>query len=215
MRRALGVLIGASVAVSLLAPAARAVQPHHEKYAVQWVNVFWHSRARLDSDTYLKVTWYVGAYDGGSDGLFSDLYRSVERCQKLDGRDRCRYDGDKSWYGQTTRPEDVSFAQDKRLTSGRLDASYRLFREGDDGQIFLGRFHIVTDVSGTGELTRGRNSYTVHQGCTTIKYSGKYAYRSATAVGTLTFADGSTRRLDQTEDAAFGSNESAEIEHTC
>ena len=215
MRKALGILIAAAVMVSPAGPAAQAVQPHHERYAARWVNVFWHSRVRVDHDTYLKITWYAGAYDRGEEGFYSDLYRSAERCQKQDGRDRCRYDQDLAWYGDTTRSADASFTLNQRLTSGRLDASYRLFRQGNDRRILVGRFRVVTDLLGVGDMTRGRSSYTVHQGCTTIKYSGKYAYRQATAVGTLTGPDGDTRDLGQTDDATFGENEDVEIEHTC
>jgi hypothetical protein len=101
------------------------------------------------------------------------------------------------------------------MTLGHLDATYRLFRYQDRERILVGRFHVVTDLVGSGDLTRGKNSYTSHQGCTTFKYSGKYEYRQATATGTLSRGNGPARDLGETDDAAFGASESVEIEHTC
>jgi hypothetical protein len=215
MRRALAVLLGAMLVLSLGGWSAQATKPHHEQYQSRWVNAFWHSKVRLDSDTYLRVTWYAGAYDNGSDGFFSDLYRSVEKCQKQDGYDRCRYQRDMSWYGYTSRQGQNSFTLDRKLTTGHLDATYRLYRYVGRRQVFVGRFHVVTDLSGNGVMTRGRQSYTSHQGCTTFKYSGKYESRQATATGTLARGDGPARDLGETDDANFGANQTVEIDHTC
>ena len=215
MRRALAVLIGASVALSLAGPTAQAAKPHHEQYQSRWVNAFWHSTVTLDPDTYLAITWYAGAYDNDDQGFFSDLYRSVERCQKRAGADRCQFQRDLSWYGYTSRRKGNSFTLDKRFTSGHLDATYKLYRSVDRKQVFVGRFHVVTDLAGTGHLTHGRSSYTSHQGCTTFKYSGKYESRQATATGTLARGDRAARDLGGTDDANFGANQNIEIDHTC
>jgi hypothetical protein len=207
--------VGAMLVVSLGGWGAQAAKPHHEQYQSRWVNAFWHSKVRLDSDTYLKVTWYAGAYDNGTEGFFSDLYRSVEKCQKRDGHYRCRYQRDMSWYGYTSRQGQNSFTLDKQLTTGHLDATYKLYKSVDRKRVFVGRFHVVTDLSGTGVMTRGRQSYTSHEGCTTFKYSGKYEVRQATATGTLARGDGRSRDLGETDDANFGANQNVEFDHTC
>jgi hypothetical protein len=203
------------VMLSLGAPTAQAVAPHQEKYQSRWVNAFWHSRVRVDPDTYLKVTWYAGAYDNGDEGFWSDLYRSVERCDVQDGRDRCRSVQSMSWYGETTDGDSNSFTLDRRMNSGHLDATYRLFKRVDREQVLVGRFHVVTDLAGRGDRVRGRSSYTEHQGCTTIKYSGRYERRAAKATGTLARGDAAAWSLGTTADANFGASESVEIQHTC
>ena len=215
MRRALAILVCAMLVVPLVGWNAQAAEPHHEQYQSRWVNAFWHSRVRLDSNTYLRVTWYAGAYDNGSEGFFSDLYRYIEKCQKQDGRDQCRPQRDMSWYGYTSRAGKNSFTLDRKLTTGHLDATYKLYRYVDREPVFIGRFHVVTDLVGTGAMTRGRESYTSHQGCTTFKYSGKYENRQATATGTLARDDGPATDLGSTDDAVFGATKAVEIEHTC
>jgi hypothetical protein len=215
MRRLLAAVIGASVTLSLGGPSAQGVAPHHEKYESRWVNAFWHSRAKVDPDTYLKITWYVGAYDSGEAGIFSDLYRSVQRCEQEDGRDRCRSVQAMSWYGYTDERHTNSFTLDRQLTSGHLDATYKLFRRVDSEQVFVGRFHVMTDLTGTGDMIQGRSSYSTREGCTTVKYRGRYARRAATATGMLTRGDAAARSLGETSDASFGANENVEFEHTC
>jgi hypothetical protein len=215
VRKTIAMVIGALLSLALAGPTAQAGQPHHEGYKTRWVNVFWHSRAKIDADTYLNITWYAGAYDQGDEGFFSDLYRSVDKCRKQDGRDRCSYQRALSWYGYAIPQADNTFSVDKKLSLGRLDATYKLFRTQDKERILVGRFHIVTDLVGTGDLTRGKSSYTYHQGCTTFKYSGKYESREAAATGTLSRGNEPPRDLGETDDAAFGANESVEIDHTC
>lgn len=214
MRKALTALVAASLVLSL-GQAAQAAKPSHGGYQSTDVNAFWHSKVTVDSDTYLRITWYAGAYDNAQEGFFSDLYRDVERCQKQNGPDRCSYVRAMSWYGSTRRTDTNSFTMDKQLTAGHLDASYNLFHYVGGERVFVARFHVVADLVGTGVLTRGRNSYTEHQGCTTIKSSGKFAYRQATATGTLTRGNESAVDLGSTTDANFGENQFVDISHTC
>jgi hypothetical protein len=56
MRKTVAVFIGAVMTLALVGPAAQAGPPHHEAYETRWVNAFWHSRVRVDPDTYLHVT---------------------------------------------------------------------------------------------------------------------------------------------------------------
>jgi hypothetical protein len=213
MRRVLAVLVGAALVLSW-APSALATKPHHERDQTRWVNAFWHFTRNVDQDTYLRVTWYAGAYESQEYGFFSDLYRSVERCQRQAAGDRCRFQRDQSWYGYTTRGQN-SFTVDKRLTTGHLDASYKLYRTVNHQRVLVGRFHVVADLSGTGRMTHGREQYSSHQGCTTFHYSGKFRYRDAIAAGTLARDGGAARDLGATRDANFGQNQSVQIEHTC
>ncbi|MDP9329237.1 MAG: hypothetical protein M3P11_01125 [Actinomycetota bacterium] len=212
MRKMLIALTAASLVLSL-SGLAQAAEQHHEKYQSSYVNAFWHSKVTVDSDTYLRITWYVGAYDNGTDGFFSDAYRDVARCQVLTGRDRCNYSRALSWYGYTRRSGVNSFTIDKQLTAGHLDAYYKLYVD-KTGEL-VGRFHIVTDLAGTGDLTFGRQRYTEHQGCTTFKYSGKFEYRQATATGTIALGDETATDLGKTNDANFGASQFIDISHTC
>jgi hypothetical protein len=215
MRRVWAVVVVASLVLSWGTTSALATRPHHERYETRWVNAFWHFRKNVDHDTYLRITWYAGAYDSRDQGFFSDLYRSVERCQRQAGRDSCRYQRDSSWYGDTRRLGQNAFTVDNRLSTGHLDATYRLFRTLHHDRVLVGRFHVVADISGTGTMTRGRQDYTSHQGCTTVRYSGKFKYRQATARGTLARDGGAARDLGSTSDANFGENQNVEIEHSC
>jgi hypothetical protein len=214
MRKAVTVLLAFAV-VGIVGGPATAAPKHQERYQTRWVNAFWHSRARLDSRTYLRVTWYAGAYDTGESRFFSDLYRSVERCKRRDGRDRCRYAQRLSWYGYTSRRSGNTFTLDRRLSQGHLDATYRLYRSVRRHRVLVGRFHVVADLTGTGDLIRGRQSYTTQQGCTMFSYKGRYESRAATATGTLARGDKAARDLGETKDANFGANKTVEIEHTC
>jgi hypothetical protein len=207
-------MVGASLILSW-APSALATKPHHERDETRWVNAFWHSRRKVDRDTYLRVTWYAGAYESQEYGFFSDLYRSIERCQRREGRDRCRYQRDKSWYGYTTRRASNSFTMDRRFTTGHLDATYKLYRIVDRQRVLVGRFHVVADLLGTGPMTHGREEYSSHQGCTTVHYGGKFKYRDATATGTLARDREAARDLGTTKDANFGQNQSVAIDHSC
>ncbi|HYX80103.1 MAG TPA: hypothetical protein VE976_05785 [Actinomycetota bacterium] len=215
MRRGLGVVLGALLVLSLGGTAAEARKPYHEKYQTTWVNVFWHSRERVDQDTFLRITWYAGAYDSGDEGFWSDAYRWVEQCQKGADRTRCHYQRGKSWYGYTTSTANNTFTLDKRLTDGRLDARYKLYRTAHRDRILVGTFHIVSDVAGTGDLTHGRSSWTQHEGCTTYQYSGTYRSRDGTATGTLARGHQAARDLGDTDDAYIGANQNVEIDHTC
>jgi hypothetical protein len=215
MRRAGAVTIGVLLVLSIGGAAAQAEKPQHEVYRNRWVNVFWNSKIKVDSDTSLRVTWYAGAYTSAESGFFSDLYRSVERCTRSDGHLRCRYVRHMSWYGYTTREAGNSFTLDQKLTSAHLDAAYRLYRRAHGDAVLVGRFRVDTEVSGTGKLTRGRSSYSSHQGCTTYRSSGKWESRQGTATGTLAEGTGATVDLGETNDANFGASQNLEIEHTC
>lgn len=212
MKKAFAIAVITGLTLSIQAAPAPAEEAERYRYETTWVNVFWHSRERVDRDTYRRITWYAGAYDSGEDGFWSDLYRSVSECEKGDGRDRCRYVRRLSWWGVTGRG---SFTIDGQLESSRLEVSYRLYRTRDGDRQRIGRFTIVTEVSGAGELATGRSSYTSREGCTIYRSNGRWASRSATATGTLARGDHEPWDLGQTDDAAIGTSEEVSITHEC
>jgi hypothetical protein len=215
MRRAVAALIGAMLILSLGTASVEAVKPKHERYQAHWANAFWHVRNRVDANTYLRTTWYVGVYETEERGFYSDLYRSVERCEKRAGRDRCRYLRGLSWYGHTKRLGRGSFSLDRRLTAAHLDATYKLYRYTHHDRVFVGRARIVTDLTGSGRLTHGRNSYTSHEGCTVFTYSGKWEQREATATGMLTMGRRAALDLGETSHASMGASTNADFKHKC
>lgn len=213
MKRTFAVAVVTALLFSFQGSAVRAERPHHGRYETKWVNVFWHSRERVDRDTYRRVTWYAGAYDSGEEGGFwSDLYRSVEECEKREGRDRCTWVRRLSWWGVTGRG---AFTIDGKLSSSHLEVSYKLYRTRHGEQERVGRFHVVAEATGDGDLTRGRNSYSFHQGCVVHHYNGRWASRQASATGTLALGDGEPWSLGETDDAAIGTSEDVSFEHVC
>src|SRR3990172_7482232 len=125
MRRLLSVLLGVALLVPLQGLGAQA-ENRRERYSTAWINVFWHSRQKVDGDTYRLITWYAGAYDSGEEyGFWSDLYRSVSECEKRDGRDKCRYLRKLSYYGDT---REGTFTIDRKLSTSHLAATYKLHR---------------------------------------------------------------------------------------
>ena len=69
MRRSWVIVAGTALVLSLSSPGASA-QP--ERYASRSYNAFWHLTHRVDSDTYVRVTWYASVYEQ-ADGFWSDL----------------------------------------------------------------------------------------------------------------------------------------------
>jgi hypothetical protein len=212
MRKAFAIAVISALTLSIQAAPASAEGAERYRYETTWVNVFWHSRERVDQDTYRRITWYAGAYDSGEDGFWSDLYRSVSECEEGDGRDRCRYVRRLSWWGVTGRG---SFTIDGQLESSQLEVSYRLYQTRNGERERIGRFTIVTDVMGRGELATGRSSYTYREGCTMYRSNGRWASRQATATGTLARGGHDPSNLGKTDDAAIGTNEDLSISHEC
>jgi hypothetical protein len=81
MRRVLVLLVGVFVLVPPGGPTASAVP---ERYTSKGYNAFWHSRHRIDRDTFMRTTWYAGVYvseEAGESYFWSDLtWKSSERC---------------------------------------------------------------------------------------------------------------------------------------
>jgi len=208
MRRLLivAVVTGLAVFVTALPAAAKG-----EVFAGDALSASWRFRRPLTSHTYLRVFWYVDAYDTG-DGSSSYLSRYVARCIKREGRDRCRT---KSWQsGWIKRLDDGEFSVDRKLTSGHLEATYRLRTRRDREWHFVGTASIVVDLTGVGDITRSRYSDSFHTGCTQYTYKGKSRSRNAIAAATLDF-DGQTRHLGKTRRGWLSRGDSLEVQNDC
>lgn len=211
MRRMWATAVVAVVAlVGLGAPTADAVS---EKYESRSLNAFWHIRLTVDADTYLRTVWYVGAYQSGEGDFWSDLYKSTRRCHVRDGRDRCR---EVSFaYGDINDLGGGSFTVDRNVTTGHLEATYRLHTYRDGERVSLGPAHIVAELTGRGDVSRGRERYSSHSKCDHYSFSGTWRFRRALAVGTLDFRDVEGRDLDATRDAGMAAGKSIEVSHSC
>lgn len=208
MRRLLIVAFVTGLALFVAAPPAMAKD---EGLPGDALSASWRSRRHLTSDTYLRVFWYVDAYDTG-DRVSTYISRYVVRCAKRDGRDRCRT---RSWQsGWIRRLDDGEFSIDRKLASGHLEATYRLRTRSDREWHVVGEASIIVDLTGVGDVTRSRYSYSFHTGCTQGTYKGRSVSRDAVAVGTLEF-DGKTRHLGETRRAWLSTGKSLEIENDC
>ena len=209
MRRFL--VLGALVAALLPFGAPNAVAAS-ERYQSQTLDAFWHSKKVVDADTYLRTTWYAGVYETG-DGLWSDLYKDVERCQVRGGPDRCR--GVSFAYGEIRDIGGGSFWVNRRLSAGHLEATYRMHTYRDGERVPLGRAHIVADLTGRGDVSRSQDSYSTHSKCDHYRFSGRWLSRRALASGTLDFRGVEGKNLGTTRDAGMGRGQQIEVEHSC
>lgn len=206
-------LLVAGVVVGMLMPlGAPGSVAAGERYQSQSLNAFWHSRKRVDADTYLRTTWYAGIYESG-EGLWSDLYRQVQRCREREGRDRCR--SDSFAYGEINDLGSGSFSIDSRLSAAHLEATYRLHTREDGERVSLGRAHLVADLEGIGDVTRSRDSGSSHSRCDHYRYSGKWRYRRAVARGTLDFRGARDTDLGTTRVASIARGQVISVVHEC
>lgn len=216
MRRVLVMLVGALVLVPLGGPTASA-EP--ERYTSKGYNAFWHSRHRIDRDTYVRTTWYAGVYlseeDSGEGDFWSDLYKSSERCERREGRDRCRSTGG-GLYGVIDDLRNGEFTLDPGLEAGYFEATYPMERQNGRHSESIGKIRISVDLVAVGEVTKYRESYAYSFDCYRVRYSGRSEYVQAKAKGVLTFLrDDRTIQLGATKAAGMSQGESLSIEHTC
>jgi hypothetical protein len=217
MRKLLVVILGLLVVTPLGASEASA-EP--ERYASKSYNAFWHSRHRIDSDTYVRTTWYAGVYvseEEGSDetDFWSDLYKSSARCERREGPDRCRGTGN-SLYGDIYDLGNGEFTLDPDLTSGFFEATYPMERRDGRQTENIGKIRITVRLTAIGDVTEYRESYSYSFECYRVRYSGRSEYVQAEARGVLAFLrDDRTIRLGATRSAGMSQGESISIEHTC
>jgi hypothetical protein len=208
MRRLLTVVVVTGLALSVAAPPATA---KGEGFTGDSLSASWRFRRPLTSHAYLRVFWYVDAYDTG-DSFWSSLSRSMVRCTEREGRDRCRT---RSWQsGWIKRLGGGEFSIDRKLTSGHLEATYRLRTWRDGEWHFVDKASIVADLTGVGDVTRSRYSYSFHTGCTQATYKDKSRSRDAVARGILELA-GQTRHLEKTRRGWLSQGDSLEVHNDC
>jgi hypothetical protein len=216
MRRLIVVAVGMSAVFSLTLPAQALTGPR-ERYDTIGLDAFWHSKRRIDRTTYVRTTWYAGAYisDGHQESDFwSDLYKDVQRCEERDGHDRCRSAA--YWVGVINElGAGDSFSVDRKLTTGELIASYRL-RQREDGQ-WVGRAQTVevnATLAGRGATRRSEYSEEEWEGhCLVWGYESRSIRREAVATGSL--SGDVSKSLGRTRDAGLSSGRSAFVEGDC
>ena len=210
MRRVFALLVGVLVLIPLGGPTASAVP---ERYTSKSYNAFWYSRHRIDRDTYMRTTWYAGVYT--SEDFWSDLYKSSERCERREGRDRCRSAGSQL-YGVIDDLGRGEFTLDPGLETGYFEATYPMERRNGRHSQSIGKIRISVDLVAVGEVERYRESYAYSFDCYRVRYSGRSEYAQAEAKGVLTFLRvDRTILLGTTQSAGMSQGESMSIEHTC
>jgi hypothetical protein len=216
MRKVLVLILGVLVVVPLGASGASA-EP--ERYTSRSYNAFWFSRHRIDRDTYVRTTWYAGVYvseeTSGEADFWSDLYKSSARCERREGRDRCRRAGS-NLYGVINDLGDGEFTLDAGLETGHFEATYPMERRDGRRAESIGKIAITVDLVAVGEVTTSRDSYSYSSGCYRVRYSGRSEYVQARARGALAFLrDDETIKLGATKAAGMSQGESMSIEHIC
>ncbi len=184
MRRVFTVVVGAMLLASLGVPGASAAP---QKYNSKVFNAYWTTRQWIDSDTYLRTTWYSGVYESG-DGFWSDLYKDVERCDQRAGNDRCK--SVRFWYGDINDLGTGSFTMDSKLASGHLTATYKLQTYKRGQRVVIGKTTVSVDLVGTGHVARSSDSSTYSSGCVRFSYRDHYKTRDANATGTYQIGTG-------------------------
>lgn len=216
MRKSLLVMLGVLLVMPLGMPSASAAP---ERYSSKSYNAFWYSRHRIDGDTYVRTTWYAGVYlsegESGELDFWSDLYKSSARCERREGRDRCRPGGGEL-YGVINDLGDGEFTLDPGLETGHFEAAYPMDRRQGGRQDSIGTIAIVVNLVAVGEVTTYREAYSYSFDCYRVRYSGRSENVQAKARGMLTFRrQDETVRLGATLSAGMSQGESLSIEHTC
>jgi hypothetical protein len=217
MRRLLVLVLGLLV-VTPLGGLEASAQP--ERYASKGYNAFWYGQHRIDSDTYVRTTWYAGVYVSEEEGsgeldFWSDLYKSSARCERREGRDRCRGTGI-SLFGVINDLGGGEFTLEPDLASGFFEATYPMERREGRTSESIGKIRIAVRLTAIGEVTESRDSYSFSTDCYRVRYSGRSEYVQARAGGVLTFLrDDHVIRLGATKHAGMSQGESMSIEHTC
>lgn len=196
----------------LAATPAGAGETSRAHYRSSVLNVFWYSRQRVSRDVHLRITWYVGVYERDGE-IWSDLYQSVTRCERSEGRTRCR---PKSYRYGDGDLADATYELARDLSTGYLDATYELQkyvrrdgrsrRVGDPVAV-----QITTDVVGVGDLAKFSYTDTYTSGCMSWRYKSRGVSRSGEATGTLN----GSKDLGETYDAWMSRGNTLWMERSC
>jgi hypothetical protein len=216
MRRLAAVVVVCLLGVGALALPAQA-GGRSESYSSEGLNAFWHSKRRVGGGEYRKTTWYAGAYlttEGDEPAEFwSDLYRSVELCERRDGRDRCRTISNA--IGVINDIGDGYLYVDADFESAEIQATYRICerdRRGCDGP--RRTVTVTATLAGRGKIRRSVSSHQQYEGsCLKFEYSDDYTYRRSIASGTLT--GDVQKNLGDTKEASFSRGESSFVQNEC
>jgi len=194
------------MAGGMAGPALASTQSH-ERYASAAVTADWRSRVRLPSGFEL-TTWFVGVFPS-SGRTYSQLYKQVIKCQKVNGRERCRLVSFS--FGFTRSLSATQFTWDrKHLQSAHLAATYkvRTFRPKKPAQ--TSKVTIVAAWTGTGKITHSGGVSTFHSKCIHYHNTFRGRNRKATATGS---ANGTS--LGTARGAALSTQVNVILDHTC
>jgi hypothetical protein len=205
MRRVFLVVAIACLTSGLMAGPALASTRTHERYKNDAANAFWQSKTPLSSTSYELTTWYVGVYTS-SHGTFSQLVKSVAKCHRASGRQRCR---EVSFaFGFLSHLTAKQFTFDaKRLDSAHLNATY-LLHQYKPKKTF--KVTIVADWTGTGKLSHNGGNDNYHSGC--LRFHDTFKGRSRKA--SVTASENGTS-LGTARQAFLSTNSYLTISHRC
>jgi hypothetical protein len=203
MRRVLAATILAALAATLAVSPASA----GERQQSQFFYANWKSQHRVDARIRDVEYWYLSAYRNG-DRSGASVYHTIYRCTETDGHRRCHRRT--SEYGRTRNLSEGEFTIDKKLSGAHLEATMRLRSGGE----VVGTAEVVADLTGTGEVTRTKESYSYRQGCELYKYSSHSRYRNAKGRPSVV-VNGEARDIGGVPHGRIGAGGSVSIEREC
>lgn len=188
MRRYLAAAVLVATVLSLPVPAAAGEPPRRFEYHAAGFYASWRERQPVSDDVYLKISWYVDVYassEGNREDFWAGVSRYASRCERQEGRDRCRFEDRIS--GVLRDADDVDFLMDRDLESASFAGSFRLRTRVDREIVPVGTVDVSAALVGRGEIYRSRSSYTNWDGtCPESRYRFQERYRRAFATVSIT-----------------------------
>jgi hypothetical protein len=200
-------VLAATILAVLTATLAVSPASAGERQRTQFFYANWRSHHRVAAHTRDVEYWYLSAYRYG-DRSGASVYHAIYGCRETDGRKHCHRRT--SEYGRTRNLAEDAFTIDKKLSGVHLEASMRL-RSGDE---VVGIARVVADLTGRGQVTRTKESYSYRQGCELYKYNGHSRYRNAKGRPSV-IVDGQTRDIGGAPHGRIGAGGSVSIEKEC
>lgn len=199
------------LAVTMLALLASTLGVSHasagEKQHSQFFYGSWKSHHRVDADTTVIEYWYLDAYRYGTHSA-AFVYHTTYRCTTTDDRRRCDRRGTE--FGLDRGLAADAFSIDKKITGMHLEATMKLYARNE----VVGTAVVAADLTGIGDVTRTKESYSYRQGCELYKFEGHSRYRDADGLPSVT-VDGVARQLGDERDATIGAGQSLSISKEC
>lgn len=203
MRRVLTTMLVAVMVLTVGAATASAGEKQHS----QFFYANWRSQQRVDADTVDREYWYLDAYRYGDDS-FGFIYHAIYRCTETDGQTRCHRQF--SEYGRVRGLTQDEFTIDKKLTSMHLATTMRLHSKDEP----VRTADVTLDLTGTGDLTRAKESYSYRQGCELYKFNGHSRYRDAEGEPSIT-VEGVAQDVGRERYGTMGVADSVSIVKEC